>query len=447
MQRVFLVLVMMALPMIAGAQGDLDAPLLTLDEALGRAFGHNRDVKNAGLDVAKAANGVAVIKAMRLPQIDVGVYESYNFTNEDFTFSEGSLGSVTVAGNTFELPPIETKIASANDFTTLVTASMVLPLSQQYRLALGVDKHEVVEGQATQQLRSTRQRIAKDVKDLYYSILRSEASLAATEASIAYRRALAGLVSRNVEQQRALDSDLLSVRTELARAEQRALFERDSLASQREEMNILLGREIETRFRVSPMPDPALLEINQLGAEVEALAQRPIVKNAKLREKQAELEVKIKKAEYIPEVSVEVRYTSPFGSEFVPQNIGTVGLFASWDIWDWGKRSHEVAAKNVELRKARNEIREAQDQVRLDVNRKIRSLRQAEAGVPVALLAEEAAREKLRIVENKYRQESALVEDVLEAEADLAKARRDVEGAKLGVWTSQSDLEKAMGEE
>ncbi len=39
MQRVFLVLVMMALPMIAGAQGDLDAPLLTLDEALGRAFG------------------------------------------------------------------------------------------------------------------------------------------------------------------------------------------------------------------------------------------------------------------------------------------------------------------------------------------------------------------------------------------------------------------------
>ena len=345
------------------------------------------------------------------------------------------------------IPLVDTKISTTNDFTTLVTASMALPLSQQYQLALGIDQREVIEGQAAEQLRSTRQRIAKDVKDLYYSILRSEASLAATEASIAYRRALAGLVSRNLEQQRALDSDLLSVRTELARAEQRAMTERDSVASQKEELNMLLGREIETAFRVSPMPNPALLEISQRGAEVEALAQRPVVKSAKLKEKQAELEVRIKKAEYIPDVSMEVRYTSPFGSEFVPTNIGTVGLFASWDIWDWGKRSHEVSAKNLELRKARNDGREAQDQVRLDVNQKVRSLRQAEANVPVALLEEETALEKLRVVENKYEQQSALIEDVLGAEADLAKARRDVEDAKLGVWTSWSDLHKALGEE
>jgi len=443
MQQLVLVLLMMVLPLSAGGQDRPIAPLLTLDEALARAFAHNRDIQNAGLDVARASDGVAAIKALRLPQLNVGVYESYHFTNEDFTFEEGSLGSF----GPIEVPPTTTKISSTNDFTTLVTASVALPLSQQYRLGLGVDQKEVVEGQANEQLRSTRQRIAKNVKDLYYSILRTEASLGATEASIAYRTALAGLVSRNLQQQRALNSDLLSVRTELARAEQRAMAERDSLASQREEMNILIGREIETPFRVSPMPNPALLEVNQLGAEVEALAQRPMVKAAKLKVKQAELEVRIKKAEYIPDVSMEVRYTSPFGSEFVPTNIGTVGLFASWDIWDWGKRSHEVSAKNLELRKARNDVREAQDQVRLDVNKKIRSLRQAEASVPVALLEEETALEKLRVVENKYEQQSALIEDVLEAEADVAKAKRDVEDAKLGVWTSWSDLHKAMGEE
>ena len=443
MQQLTLLLLVMILPTVAGARDVSGAPLLRLDQALAMAFANNREVMNAGLDVARATDGVEAIKAMRFPELKVGLYESYNFTKEEYTFPAGSLGKI----GPIEIPPFEEKIASANKFTTLVTARVALPLSQQYRLALGIDKNEVVEGQASQQLRSTRQRIAKEVKDLYYSILRSEASLSATNASIAYRTALSGLVARNLQQQRALDSDLLSVRTELARAQQRAMSERDDVASQREELNILLGLELETRFRLSPLPDPGMLEINHLGAEVEALAQRPVVKTAILKEKQAELEVKIKQAEYIPEVSVEARYTSPFGSEFIPTNIGTVGLFASWDIWDWGKRSHEISAKKLELQQARNQIREAQDQVRLDVNKKIRSLRQAEANLPVALLAEETALEKLRVTENKYNQQSALIEDVLEAEADLAKAKRDVQEAKLGIWKSRSDLQKAMGEE
>ncbi len=444
MRQLVLVLLMAAAPAIAGAQFEGDAPLLTLDQAVDLALGNNRGVKNAGLEVAKAADDVAAMKALRFPQIDVGLYESYHLTNESFTFPEGAFGDYEDIG---PIPATETKIDSVNDFTTLVTARVALPVSQQYRIGLGVEQREVAEDMATQQLRSKRQSTSKDVKDLYYAILKNQASLTATRASVKYLTGLSGVVSRYVQQQRALAADSLEVRTELARAKQRELEEHDEIASQQEEMNILLGRAIETPFRLTSLPGPERLAVDPLAAEADALAQRPLIKDAKLKEEHAELGVKIKKSEYIPDVSVEVRYTSPFGAKFVPENLGTVGLFASWDVWDWGKRSHEVAAKNLALQQAKNQLREAQAQVRADVNKKIRGLAQAEARIPVALLAEETAREKLRVSENKYHQQSALIEDVLKAEADLAKGKRDVEEAKLGVWKSWTDLQKAMGEE
>lgn len=438
------VFVGLAGPAVADTGWEPEAPVLMLDEAVTLALENNRGVKNAGLEVAKAADDVAAMKALRLPQIDVGVYESYHLTNESYTFPEGAFGDYEGIG---PIPSQETKIDSVRDFTTLVTARVALPVSQQYRLGLGVEQREVAENMATQQLRAKRQGIAKDVKDLYFSILRSEASLAATKASVKYLSGLEGVVSRYVQEKRAIRSDLLEVQTQLARARQRELTERDSIADQREQMNILLGREIDVPFRLSPLPGPAKQAVDPLAAEADALAQRPVIKDAKLKQEHAELGVEIKRSEYIPDVSVEVRYTSPFGADFVPKNLGTVGVFASWDVWDWGKRSHEIAAKNLALEQARNQVREAQDKVRADVNQKVRALRQSEAQIPVADLAAETAREKLRVSENKYHQQSALMEDVLRAESDLARARRDVEEAKLGVWKSWTDLQKAMGEE
>ena len=124
-----------------------------------------------------------------------------------------------------------------------------------------------------------------------------------------------------------------------------------------------------------------------------------------------------------------------------------MGILASWDIWDWGARSHEISAKKVELRQAQNRIREAEARVRVDVNQKVRSLRQSEARVPVTRLAAEAAEEKLRVAQNQYDEQAILIEDLLQASAGVVKARRDVEDAKLAVWVSWTDLKKAMGEE
>jgi outer membrane protein TolC len=51
------------------------------------------------------------------------------------------------------------------------------------------------------------------------------------------------------------------------------------------------------------------------------------------------------------------------------------------------------------------------------------------------------------VVTESYRQQSALMKDVLEAQSTLAAASHQHREALLQLWTAVSDLEKAMGGE
>ncbi len=57
-----------------------------------------------------------------------------------------------------------------------------------------------------------------------------------------------------------------------------------------------------------------------------------------------------------------------------------------------------------------------------------------------------AKREKLREVMNKYKVDSALLQEVLEVEAALGEANNKYQQAVLDYWTSRANLEKALGE-
>ena len=57
------------------------------------------------------------------------------------------------------------------------------------------------------------------------------------------------------------------------------------------------------------------------------------------------------------------------------------------------------------------------------------------------------ANEKLREVNDKFRQSSVLLRDVLQQQAAVANANHDYEQALLAFWTAKAEFEKALGEE
>jgi outer membrane protein TolC len=254
-------------------------------------------------------------------------------------------------------------------------------------------------------------------------------------------------MAKYVEQKVALKYEGLDVKAQLAKEEYNALQLRDSLATQKEQLNDLMGRDIRTEFSVSPVLEPTMVEVDLAAAQAHALEQRPDLKEAQLKIDQAEYDKRIKKLEYIPDISFAFSYLSPLSIEFVPKNIASVGILLSWDIFDWGRKRQELAEKTKSIEQANNGLRETQSQVLIDVDNKFRKLQETRDLMRVTQLAQEAAREKLRVTMNKYKENKALLKDLLEAQASLSEANNQYQQALSSFWTARADFEKALGKD
>jgi outer membrane protein TolC len=402
--------------------------VITLDQAVALALQNNRLVKNAALEVEKAADKVAAARTKRFPALKVNVLESYLLTSVDFTFERGAFGTFSGIG---PVPAEDTKISTPRRPTTLVMAQVTQPLTQLYRIGLGVRLQEVGGAVAQEQLRLQQQTVVYDVKRLYYGMLQTLSALEANEEALKNYRELNRLVTDYVGQQRALKADLLDVQTRLRKAEYEALTSRNTLATQQEQLNKLLGLDLWTEFQVSPVADAPPFADDLEAAQRRALAQRPEVKEAQVKVQQAEYDRRMKKAEYIPDISLALTYLTPFNVELVPQNLTSVGVLLTWEPFDWGRKHREVAEKRKSVVQARHAAHEAEATALLEVHQ----------------LAEETAKEKLRVVMNKYTEQAALLQDVLQAQANLADANYQYRQGLLSFWTARAEFEKALGED
>lgn len=430
----------------AAARGQQPAPeALTLDEAITLALGHNRTVKNSRLAVEKVEDQMAATRALRLPAFNVYALGAQQLAELNFEFERGAFGTFPATG---PIPNRRAVLTTPRRPTLFVAGTVTQPLSQQYRIGLGLDQLRLNRQAAEEALRRQQQAVVAEVKQLYYSILQSQSALRSLEQSGKLYRELDRVTGEYVSQHLALKAQGLEVKTRLARSEYEALGAGNRLASQKEQLNVLLGRDIRTEFDVSPAVAPDGFETDLAAAQARALEQRPEVREARLRVRQADLDVRVKKAERIPEVSVSLNYLSPrnFG-EVVPKNLLSVGVVVTWDVFDWGRRGRELDEKRRTSEQARNAVLEAESRILAEVNGRFRALQQTRQLLRVAQLAQETARENLRVAQNKYRVQRVLLSDVLQTQASVAEADSQYQQALSAFWTAKADYEKALGED
>jgi outer membrane protein len=443
--RIFLVLLgLLGTPVLAACQ-ETSAEILTLDQAIGLAVRDNRTMKNSRLEVGKVEDRVAATRTLRLPAFNLYALGAQQLAPLRFEFEKGVFGTFPGVG---PIPNQNTFISTARVPTAFIVGRVTQPISQQYRLHLSLNLLELNKEVAGEELRRQQQSIVNDVKQLYYGMLQSQSALKSLQESIGLYRELDRVTGEYVSQQVALKSENLEVKTRLARAEYEELNVSNQLASQREQLNNLLGRDIRMKFEVNPVLEPGGFETDLLAAQNRALDQRPEVREARLKVKQAELDRRIKKSELIPDVSLGFNYISPRNfDEFVPRTVMNVGIVLSWDVFDWGRKRSEIAEKRKTSEQTENALLETESKVLIDVNSKFRKLQQTNQLVRVARLAQETARESLRLAENKYRVQAVLLSDVLRTQSSVAEADHQYRQALLAFWTAKAELEKTLGED
>jgi len=250
-----------------------------------------------------------------------------------------------------------------------------------------------------------------------------------------------------VAQNVALRSDGLDVQYRLAEEELARTTRQNTLASQKEQLNQLLGRDVRSVFDVEDVSAISLLDVDLDTARTRALESRPDVREARLKLQQAELDRRLTKADRIPEVSLSLSYSSYFNIDMLPANLASLGVRVKWEPFDWGRKSRELAVKDVTIQQARLGVREAEDRTVVEINSRFRTVAEKRAILRVVQMAQNATREKLRVKSNQYQIQAALLPDVLQVRADLADATDRYQQALMGFWTAKADFDHSVGEE
>src|SRR6266481_263412 len=417
------------------------AEVLSLDEAINIALQNNRPLKNSRLNVEKGEDEIRSVRTSRLPSTHFYALVSQDMVKHETNLTSPFTGVFPGIGPFFSL-------STPRRPTAVFAAQVLQPISQQYRIGLAIDAVKLARDEEQQKFRSQEQSLINNVKQTYYGILQSESALDNVRDEVKSYRELDRVTGEFVLQQVVLKSEHLQVQTRLAKAEYEALDLTNRLSTQKEELNKLLGRDVLTNFSVGPVAETTIFEYDISSSRRRALEQRSELSEARLKIKQARLDKRLKKSEYIPDVSVGFTSLSLRNfDEVVPRNIASVGVVMSWEPFDWGRKKRQLAEKSKTIEQAENSMKETEDQILIEVGDKFRRFQQTQQALRVARLNQDAEREALRVTRGRYKLEATLLTEVLQSQAKLADANNQYQQALLSFWTAKAESEKALGQQ
>jgi outer membrane protein TolC len=446
----FILLISAATPVSLTAQGpqpepaEIEGPLLTLQEALSVALADNRLVKISTLETERSEERVKVAKSRRLPQFQVDVLAGSVLQPFDFTFPQGSFGTYPGIG---EVPATDSAITTEKQMTTFVTASFDQPLLQLFRINYNVKANELGHAIAREDLRGERHKVAAGVRSAYFDLVATQSALEAAREAVTTLREVQRVTAAHEAEQSVLRGDALEVDARLAKSEYDLEAAGNRLATQREILNDLLGRDLAIRYRVEPIPEQIAEGVTLETARQRAAESRPEIRQARLKEQQADYERRIARADYIPDLSLSVRYTGFHNYEVLPTDVTVAGIYFKWEPFDWRRRHHTVEEKSRAVEQARNGTQQVASQVAIEAGRAHRGWSEAALLVRASHVARDAARERLREITRRYEREAALLKDLLEAQSRSAGAEFEYQRTLSSYWSAAAEMRRAMGDE
>ncbi|HMG35022.1 MAG TPA: TolC family protein [Blastocatellia bacterium] len=421
------------------------AEVLTLQQAIELALRENRQIYSASLDVMRSTEATAASRLRRLPTFNVDIFAAQQLTPIDFTFERGVFGTYPGIG---PVPAENTKLSTPMKPTAVFTTRITQPLSTLYKINLGLRQSELNTEIAREELRAKQQQVTRDVKRGYFALLQTQSALASAQETVRMYRELDRVTGNYLAQEVVLKSDSLDVKSRLAKSESDAITLVDQFGIQKQQLNLLLGRDVMTDFSVVALTDADNGELDLAAARRQALELRPEIREARLKMRQSDLDRRIKKAEYIPEINATFQYVVAANfNNVIPKSYMNIGLSVSWEVFDWGRKKHELAEKEFASAQAKSVVRDAESKVLIEVNDSFNKVRQARRLFAVSELNREAAAENVRVLTNRYKVQMSLLSDVLRAHTQLEELNNQKTQALLGLWTALAEYETALGED
>jgi outer membrane protein len=177
--------------------------------------------------------------------------------------------------------------------------------------------------------------------------------------------------------------------------------------------------------------------------------ERAEVAALEFRIRQSQQLVRVSGSALLPTLSGTAAYhygkpgVSPAKNEWM--DYYTLGLNASWTLWDWQSRAHRVDQSRAALRGLQARKRDLQNALQARYRSAVTALRSA---WPIYLNAQERCtleEQRLAMVERRLKQGMATESEYLDAHNDLSAAESDLAGATVRLRLAEVDVLNAAG--
>ncbi len=438
------ILLLMMLPASVVRGQEEQAKPLTLQEAVLLARSHNRELKQAEVEIHKQKEAFSEAKTQLYPRFDTYFLASELLTPLDFTIRSGTFGTFPATG---PIPAKDSKIHTPARPVAITSFTATQPLTQLFRINLSIKQQQLAAELSRQSYFEREQELVNEVRRAYYAILQSQSELESQRALLAYFEELQQLTGRRLQQEAVLKADSLRITAQRTKALYQLTVIEDALADRKEALNHLLGRDLQAEFTVEMVPASLPEESSVQEARKIATEMRPEIKAETIKKERATLETKIEKTRYIPDISIQANYLTAPNISFLPQNLGAVGVLLTWQPWDWGQKHHNIAQKVDAEKQAQLSIDNVRDQVVQEVDSTFRRLREARELLTAAQAARDAEAETLRNEMDAYSHQTIVLSDLLQHQSSVAHAEDQYRQGLFAFWKTRADFQRALGEE
>src|SRR5882724_196446 len=221
--------------------------VLTLDQAIELARSHNRELKQAGLEIHKQQEAFSEARTQLYPRFDTYFLGSELLTPLDFTIKSGTLGTFPATG---PIPAKDSVIHTPARPVAIASVTVTQPLTQLLRIDLSIRQQRLATELSQQSYLEHQQVLVNEVRHAYYASLQSQSEVESQRALLAYLQELQQLTARRLQQVTVLKVDSLRITAQRTKALYQLTVTEDALADRKEALNRLLGRDLLEEFTV-----------------------------------------------------------------------------------------------------------------------------------------------------------------------------------------------------
>jgi outer membrane protein TolC len=414
---------------------------ITLEEAVDLALTHNHLVRLAQLSVDEKDRATEVAKSGYFPS----VRNDTTFVRlTDTQLIEIPAGGLGVVGAN-KIPP-QTLILNQGGVNAATNGTgVVQPLTQLFRVKASNDLARADAAASREKARAVADETTLRVHQIYYRILigdlRRRAVLAKIQASEDVQR-------ERIQQVRygsALQADLIESRARALQARQELLTTDLQLSDLHMQLNDVIGVPLSTALVLDPNVSAPSDRCELEACVREALDSHPEIAEARAQVDKAESAVRFAKYQFLPDVEAFARYSFQNNVPFLADRFGTLGLRASFDIFEGGRKRAAVREREAQLAQAKENLARISDQVEVRVHTAHNKMQRTREVIAVSQELLALRGESRRVAAEQLTRGSALASQAKESTALELDAQAALLESQLDYVQAADEMDNAIG--